>query len=114
MRKHHVKDKLASKSYISINKANRLKQDAQERAFMKDEDEIKRFLREQRNQWRKESKFKGRQRTEEEVAEDEEDGEDGEEDAEEEGEDEESSEQEEESSQSEDEEFASAAKPTKR
>jgi hypothetical protein len=60
MRKHHVKDKLASKTYISNNKANRIKQDAQEKAFMKDEDEIKRFLREQRNQWRKESKFKTR------------------------------------------------------
>ena len=82
---------------------------------MKDEDEIKRFLREQRNQWRKESKFKTRQRTEEEVAEDDEEPEDGEEEAEEEGEGEESSEQEqEESSVSEDEEFVSAAKTTKR
>ena len=99
MRKHHVKDKLACKSYISNNKANRLKQDAQQQAYMKDEDEIKRFLREQRNQWRKDSKAKTRQRPEEEVepeAEDEEEDEDGEEDGEEEGEEEESFEDEQE------------------
>ena len=60
MRNKHVEDKYHSKEYIKLTEQNKDKQTLQNEAFLKDEDEIKRFLREQKNQWRKDSKLKTR------------------------------------------------------
>ena len=60
MRNKHVEDKFQSTEYIRLNQHNKDKQTLQNEAYLKDEDEIKRFLREQKNQWRKESKLKTR------------------------------------------------------
>lgn len=40
---------MTCKNYIKKNKQNQIKKNAQKQAFLKDEDEIKRFLREQKN-----------------------------------------------------------------
>jgi hypothetical protein len=62
MRQKHVETKMVCKNYIRLNKFNLSKQNAQKKAFLKDEEEIKRMLREQKNQWRKEQKtIKGKQ-----------------------------------------------------